>query len=555
MSATIDHAKIDDVIKRNIPVFNKPGALTIRPGFKMSNGWITDKPSIVVTVDKKLDGLPDDNKLPTSVEGVPVDVREATGLQRLRAKDPASFQLAKVHVRDQNREPAFPLERSLPSGNFIPAAQKTAASTSAPKGPPKTPVQYTAPAGQPLKKFTKNMSLICWASPDDGFTVLKDFLSQTKTDLTIAMYDFTSADILKEMISVIEPGNMQFKLILDHPPRNPTANQTDDVTRTDLLDADTNAAINWALTRSDPVVTEWIYPTAYHIKVAVRDSKAFMLSSGNYNVSNQPNLAAGNAVQGSLKNADRDWHVIVLDPEMALLFKAYIDHDFAAAQNGQSAGSPILHESIKSAMASLQAETDQSSFKAVNNAAVSVIGKQKLFNNVPVSIQPILTPDPGVHTSMYVDNTLALIESATQKVYMQTQYIHPSSAALDQDFMLLVNALVGAVKNGLDVRLITSEFENTPQWMEKMKEVGLDGVLKIQQRVHNKGIVIDSKTVMVSSQNWSADGTLRNRDAGVIIENADIAKYYEAIFLDDWENRAKKKVTDVSQPAPGGGEG
>ena len=135
------------------------------------------------------------------------------------------------------------------------------------------------------------------------------------------MYDFTSADILNEVISVIQPGNMQFKMVLDHPPRNPTANQTDDVTRTDILNADANAEINWALTRSDPVVTEWIFPTSYHIKVAVRDSKAFMLSSGNYNVSNQPNLAAGDPTRGSLANADRDWHVIVLDPEMALLLK------------------------------------------------------------------------------------------------------------------------------------------------------------------------------------------------------------------------------------------
>jgi len=549
MSATINHAKIDDVIKRNIPVFSKPGALTVRPGFKISNGWITDKPAIVVTVDKKLDGLPAAQKLPTSIEGVPVDVREATGLQRLRAKSPASFELAKVHMRDENREPDFALERSLPSGNLIPSTQKTSSATSIPAGPPKTPVQYAAPAGAPLKKFTKNTSIICWASPDDGFTVLKDFLSQTTTDLTIAMYDFTSADILNEVISVIQPGNMQFKMVLDHPPRNPTANQTDDVTRTDILNSDPNAEINWALTRNDPVVTEWIFPTAYHIKVAVRDSKAFMLSSGNYNVSNQPNLAANDPAKGSLANADRDWHVIVLDPEMALLFKAYIDNDFTVAQNGQSAGNQVQHNLIKSAMSNLQAESAKSTFQARNTAPASTLGKQKLFNNVPVSIQPLLTPDPGVHTSMYVDNILALIQSAQKTVYMQTQYIHPSTNAGDQDFMLLVNALSNAKKNGLDVKVITSQFENTPQWIEVLHQNDLvEGVLKIQNRVHNKGIVVDSKVVLVSSQNWSADGTLRNRDAGVIIENADIAKYFEAIFLDDWNVRADVKIVDASQP-------
>jgi hypothetical protein len=39
----------------------------------------------------------------------------------------------------------------------------------------------------------------------------------------------------------------------------------------------------WALTRTDPDATAWIFPTAYHIKVAVRDRTAFWLSSGNWN--------------------------------------------------------------------------------------------------------------------------------------------------------------------------------------------------------------------------------------------------------------------------------
>jgi hypothetical protein len=548
MSTPIDHAKIDDVIKRNMHLFSVPGALTVRPGFKIKNGWITDKHAIVVTVNKKLSGLPSDQKLPTAVEGVPVDVREATGLQRLRAKSPANFELARVHIRDENREPDFPLERTIPAGTLIPASLKSASALSAPKANTKTPVQYQPPAGTPLDKFTGNISIIAFASPDDGFTVLKDFLNQTKSDLTIAMYDFTSGDILDVVESLIKPNNLQFRMVLDHPPRNPTANQTDEDTRTGILGVDTNAKINWALTRNDPVVTEWIYPTAYHIKVAVRDKKAFMLSSGNYNVSNQPNLAANEPSKGSLANADRDWHMIILNEAMALLFKAYIDNDFNIAQTGQGTGNEILHHQIRQAMDDLQAECEKSSFKAINTKAPSILGKHKLFDNVQVSIQPLLTPDAGTNTTMYVDNVLALIKSAQHKVYMQTQYVHPSDKAGDEGFMLLVNALSDAHKQGLDVRLITSQFENTPQWIEVMKQYNLDQVLRIQNRVHNKGIVVDSKVVMVSSQNWSADGVLRNRDAGVIIENADIAAYFEAIFLDDWNVRADVKIVDVTHP-------
>jgi PLD-like domain len=43
---------------------------------------------------------------------------------------------------------------------------------------------------------------------------------------------------------------------------------------------------------------------------------------------------------------------------------------------------------------------------------------------------------------------------------------------------------------------------------------------------------------VVSSQNWSGQGVLQNRDAGVIIDNPTIAQYFEKIFLQDWDNVA-----------------
>ena len=69
-------------------------------------------------------------------------------------------------------------------------------------------------------------------------------------------------------------------------------------------------------------------------------------------------------------------------------------------------------------------------------------------------------------------------------------------------------------------------------------------MLRRQPKVHNKGIVVDSHVVMVSSQNWSADGTLRNRDAGLIIFNPEAAAYFEEIFLHDWDNLASPVAAD-----------
>lgn len=549
MSTKINHKKIDDIIKRNVKLFDKAGVLTVRPGYKMTGGWITDKPAIVATVDKKLDGLDDEDKLPSEVEDYPVDVREATGLQRLRKSNLDSYDLVKAHGRAEYNEPEWQYERNVPNGELT-NKPKSALKGSSASHLSKPQLRYTSPTNAKLTKFTGTTTIIACASPDDGFDLLKTFLSQTKTNLTIGMYDFTSGDILNQMIGAVgKPKNLNYTMVLDHPPRNPTANQTDDKTRQDILAADANAKINWALTRNDPVATEWIFPSAYHIKVAVRDGSAFWLSSGNFNVSNEPNLAANNPPQGSIKNADRDWHVVILNQQLAETYEAFIQNDFKVASAYQSIGSPALRTKIQKAMKEHVTFSNKSSHKpnAVDQGKKADFVMQKQFLNVQVSIQPLLTPDKGTHTTMYVDNVLNLINSAKHSVYMQTQYIHPTQA--DPDFLLLVEALSNAHKKGLDVRLITSQYENTAQWIEQMKVYDLDQVLKIQERVHNKGIVVDSSVVMVSSQNWSGDGTLRNRDAGVIIENAEIATYFQNIFIYDWVNQANEKIVDVSYPS------
>ena len=78
-----------------------------------------------------------------------------------------------------------------------------------------------------------------------------------------------------------------------------------------------------------------------------------------------------------------------------------------------------------------------------------------------------------------------------------------------------------------------------------MQSAGLDlSHVRIQANVHNKGIVVDLQVVAVGSQNWSGDGTLRNRDATLIIYNAEAAQYWEQIFIHDWTKMASQQAAD-----------
>ncbi|MFW9846688.1 MAG: phospholipase D-like domain-containing protein, partial [Candidatus Thorarchaeota archaeon] len=52
---------------------------------------------------------------------------------------------------------------------------------------------------------------------------------------------------------------------------------------------------------------------------------------------------------------------------------------------------------------------------------------------------------------------------------------------------------------------------------------------------HNKGIIVDGRLVLVSSINYSDESIGDNREAGVIIENQDVAQWYLEVYDYDWQ--------------------
>lgn len=77
---------VDKIISEHLAELTKPGVLSIRPGYQAAGQWLTKKPAIVVTVDQKQDGLPPDQRLPETLGGFPVDVRQADQLQQARRR-------------------------------------------------------------------------------------------------------------------------------------------------------------------------------------------------------------------------------------------------------------------------------------------------------------------------------------------------------------------------------------------------------------------------------------------------------------------------------------
>ena len=514
-------------IKRNLGAFNKPGVLFVRPGYRIKDNWPTEDEAIVAVTSQRARSV----KLPATVEGTHVDVRRATDLEQFSHDKPSQFsQLAdhRAEYRGGGLAQFAPAQRTVKPN--ITADVSTAQQK-------KAPIQYVS-ANVPLNPVTGTITMTCHVSPDAGWPQLQKFIAGTKTKLKVSMYDFTSAHILQLFEKQL--AGKTLKMTLDDPPRNPTANQTDPETVADLEKAlAKNFTQAWALVRSSPEADTWMFPTAYHIKVMVRDSHTLWLSSGNLNNSNQPDIdPIGNPKatdQATAKKSDRDWHVIVESPDLAKIFEAYLDADLAQA---------ILHSATAPAVAKKKPAVKKN--KPVPKMAGIADPVAGDFNFAApktiqehVTITPLLTPDLGD----YQGAMLKLIKSVQSSLYIQLQYIRPASATVAEKFTELLDALAAKINAGKDVRIILSEFQLLKGGLEALQSAGINlKNVKIQNNVHNKGFVFDHKKVVVSSMNWSGEGVLENRDAGVLIENATAAKYYEDIFLDDWNNHAEQKM-------------
>jgi phosphatidylserine/phosphatidylglycerophosphate/cardiolipin synthase-like enzyme len=548
MSLLFEPHHIDRIIRKNLDKLRKPGVFTVRPGFEIAGNQLTGKQAIVATVHTKRNkaDLSRKDLLPEKIGRFPVDVREATAYQRLRAQDPAAAALAQVTGLQAEQDPAWPNEREISSGKTLddPSSDMQRTFKQSKKTQPAThralesiqkkkQIVYAPPNGAPpLERVQVTTDITATVSPDAGYATLSNFLADTQQSLVIGMYDFTSGPLLKDFLGDLG-GNKKLQMVLDNPAPNPTRDQIDWVTVQELQSGlGQRASIAWALDRSDSFAAAWMFPYAYHIKVIVQDGDTFWLSSGNLNNSNEPDLSRPPHTE------DRDWHVIIANKELAQTFTFYLNYDYTSAAANQSSNADEVEKAIQDAHAKKQAQANPPPARPAPSSKAAVAAQT--FKKANVAITPLLTPDKLPNGEpQYLTNIINLIKSAQKSVYIQLQYIEASKGD-GSAYEKLLQAIADQAAAGKDVKLIESA-EYGVKWAEAMKAQGVDltSNIGLQDNVHNKGFVIDSKTVVVSSQNFSPAGVQDNRDAGVIIESPDIAQYFEKVFLADWNTKTK----------------
>jgi phosphatidylserine/phosphatidylglycerophosphate/cardiolipin synthase-like enzyme len=163
------------------------------------------------------------------------------------------------------------------------------------------------------------------------------------------------------------------------------------------------------------------------------------------------------------------------------------------------------------------------------------------FENATVTT--VLAPDTA-------DQVELLVRSATSSIRIEQAYITNESGTHLQRYLA---AAVDAARRGVEVRILldaawfnTEDEADNDEQVRIINSIAETEDLPLEARlvdleghsltkVHTKGVIVDGQRVLVSSINWNEASPSFNREAGVIVDDAEAAAYFAAAFDADWE--------------------
>jgi phosphatidylserine/phosphatidylglycerophosphate/cardiolipin synthase-like enzyme len=260
-------------------------------------------------------------------------------------------------------------------------------------------------------------------------------------------------------------------------------------------------------------------PFINHAKYAIIDNETAIIMTENWKNTGVPtNNSFGN----------RGWGIVLRNEVVANYFTAVFFEDFYRAKEFASELENLETNAITRAIP--------------RGSYAPVFEPQTVTCNFTVI--PVLAPD----TAMSNETILGAIQSAQESIFVQQ---FSAGRFWGEEPNTFIAALIEAARSGCEVKvLLDSRDYNVDAWNDNdeavawIEQVAREENLNLEAKladldglglakVHNKGLIVDGKKVIITSLNWNANSG-HNREAGVIVENVDIASFFEAVFFYDW---------------------
>ncbi|MBD3407619.1 MAG: hypothetical protein GF411_15995 [Candidatus Lokiarchaeota archaeon] len=361
-----------------------------------------------------------------------------------------------------------------------------------------TPSQFT------LNTISTNMNVTTFVSPDGSKDALWTFLNSAQESIYVEIYGINNPYILELIHDLHDTKpSLDMKFLLGWNSLGYTSEN--DYVANNLTEL--GYEVKWT---SD---SEFTYA---HQKFVIIDNETTIVHSGNWAKTSFPE--SGN-------KANREWSIAMTDTQVTNFYRSVFDYDWA---NG------IDYDAGTHGTGSALTYTGTSSTYTNPFATAGTFSGS-------MNVTPIVSPDTSLQGILYC------INAAQATLDIQIPYFTSigDEGAVDQ----IVDAIIEAKERGVTVRVISEEEKD---WIE-IEEIFLEHDIPIVWQDtrwftanHNKGIIVDGRMVLVSSINYSDGSVSANREAGVIIENEDVAQWYSEVFDYDWAIAGAESLDDVN---------
>ncbi len=386
-----------------------------------------------------------------------------------------------------------------------------------------------------IPEFQIATEFIAYASPESTYAVTRDFFRQARESILIGIYDFTASYIRDLLLEAIQRG-VKVTLMVDLDRRKGESELWQEI-------ADAGGE---AVPAPSCASRQSRYFPSCHEKVIVIDGEWTLVQSGNYSPASIPcNEVDGGDPQNFI-SGNRDMGVAIRSRELAAFFTDILHNDIRLELDGAQVVTPAA-EAVEPELSPLF------EMPAPQQTLPQRYRSRRYNPRLPLRVVPVISPEN------YLEVVTAWLASAQQSIYIEQQYIRPHQPHIQR----LLSAIQTARERNprLNVRIVLApphwgELEKERQALLRMGEFGLKPGRNVRYlnpdlfvHCHNKLIIVDRKTVLISSQNWSDTAVSENREAGLLLYAPVLARYYARLFGMDWVT-ALPTLDTFRAPAP-----
>ncbi len=364
---------------------------------------------------------------------------------------------------------------------------------------------FAAPAAAAQQYYVSEVTT--FASPDNSYAALEEFIGSAKGSLYINVYTVESLQIA-ELIASAKARGVDVLLLVDKAPAGGIS--------------DGEKLVLSRLLKSGAKIYYWRGEERFnHAKYAIADNRSVLITTENFGESGFPKRGSGN----------RGWGAVIYDASFARYFLDLFFADLQSAEKVQGMEEPRY--------LARQPENYNPKFRAMQYRGMFLV-------------VPLTAPEDAT------EKILALINSANRSVYVEQFYVYAywgskKTGSPQSTPNLFLEAAINASRRGAEVKILldstwynvekddpTSNYATKLYAEEVAKKENLNLQVKLAdlsklrlEKLHVKGVVVDNYAALVSSVNWNEHSPKKNREVGVIIYG-EPAKYFNEVFLCDW---------------------